>query len=124
MECKRCGKCCEGVELVGTIQATKEDLIRWKKEGRKDILKHVFISSKGKETTGDKISLNEIKNLILRTDFKNNPEFIEGDFADFCGTKDFIICPFLKKPNICKIQDTKPEVCKNYFCDSLKEISL
>ena len=38
-ECERCGKCC--VEYIGTFGATKEDILRWRKEGRDDILAYV-----------------------------------------------------------------------------------
>ena len=41
--CKRSGDCC--IILWGSFEATHEDIVRWKSEGRQDILKHIRIDS-------------------------------------------------------------------------------
>lgn len=95
-QCKHCGKCCK--KLFG-FKATEEDVKRWKKEYRKDILKWVFI-------------------------FEHEGKFIFADFGvnrktGYEPTK----CPFLEKRQnmfFCKIHDTKPSICKNFTCENYK----
>ncbi|MGA2972901.1 MAG: YkgJ family cysteine cluster protein [Candidatus Bathyarchaeia archaeon] len=41
--CKRSGDCC--VIHLGSFEATDEDIVRWKRQGRVDILKHIAIDS-------------------------------------------------------------------------------
>ncbi|MGA2972003.1 MAG: YkgJ family cysteine cluster protein [Candidatus Bathyarchaeia archaeon] len=41
--CKRSGDCC--VIHWGSFEATHEDIVRWKRQGRVDILKHIAIDS-------------------------------------------------------------------------------
>jgi len=89
-ECKRCGKCC--VKFTGTLSATKEDILRWRKEGRDDIIAYVYFMG---DDWGD---------LFF------HPE-TGGEIHDRC--------PFLRKIRNkneykCMIEETKPEVCRNY----------
>ena len=85
--CIRCGKCC--VKYSGTLMATDEDLKRWKEEGRYDILKHI--------SNGD-----------LWFKFEN------GEEKECSGR-----CMWLRKKKnkneyYCRINDTKPQICREY----------
>ncbi len=42
-DCTRCGKCCTNPSYVGSLQATGEDVKRWIREGRTDILEWAAI---------------------------------------------------------------------------------
>jgi Fe-S-cluster containining protein len=89
--CKQCGKCCR----EHTIYLTEEDYYRWLLEEREDILEWV-----------DPIYLDEDNDIAIY-DFPIDPETgeeVEG------------ACPFLKRLQgqniyICRIHDTKPEIC-------------
>ena len=87
-KCKKCGKCCEVYR--GTLEANNNDIKRWRKEGRDDILERVLFMS-GEDEWGDLWACDD--------------------------GSDFGRCPFLNKDNTCAIQDTKPEVCANYTCE-------
>lgn len=89
--CERCGWCC--VSLGGILSATREDLERWERERRQDILAKcdapIFEGAEEVDIWLDK----------------------DGEIAH--------ICPWLRKDKTkwkCIINDTKPEVCKKYFC--------
>ena len=41
--CRRSGDCC--IILWGSFEATHEDIVRWRTQGRGDILRHLFIDS-------------------------------------------------------------------------------
>jgi len=65
MECiAKCGKCCKA-PLVNTIKFSMEDLDRWRREGRKDILEIVDDWARHKETCpflkDNKCSIQETK---------------------------------------------------------------
>lgn len=49
--CKQCGECC--IRYNGTLSATGNDIARWKREGRDDILKYVDIYDFGDFEAGD-----------------------------------------------------------------------
>jgi Fe-S-cluster containining protein len=94
-ECEKCGKCCK--KYIGTIPATEDDITRWKKEKRYDILSYVCFMPGNK--WGD---------LFF------NPK---------TGEEIYNRCPFLRKitnQNIykCRIYDTRPDVCINYSADT------
>lgn len=38
-KCKQCGKCCK--ESIYTIYATQDDIQRWEKQNRKDVLQYL-----------------------------------------------------------------------------------
>ncbi len=90
-KCQQCGLCC--TKYSGGLTAKAQDIVRWRREGREDILKHVFIFESGGEIMGGDIWLNP------RTGRKMGA------------------CPFLKKrggKSVCLIHDTKPGVCRKY----------
>src|SRR6516225_7790612 len=41
--CTNCGKCCTKPSLMGTLMATGEDVKRWRREGRQDILRFAHL---------------------------------------------------------------------------------
>ena len=87
-ECLRCGRCCKRTKWITHIDSRLvwEDIERWKKEGRDDILKYVYVY-----------------------------EGLGGDFFDKKTFKRFSKCPFLSqegKTYSCKIHETKPHACK------------
>jgi len=87
INCKRCGKCC----LANFIAyVTNEDLNRWQREGRDDIL-HVLEQQNGIWAGDHLISVN-------------NGHSLHG-------------CPFLKGETgyyTCTIYETRPRVCREY----------
>lgn len=90
-ECKQCGKCC--LEFEHLWVATPEDVERWEREGREDILQYVD---------------------IIR--FENG--ILAEIWIDKYG-EPMARCPFLKKVRKrrkykCKIHETKPEACKDF----------
>jgi len=87
-ECLTCGRCCKRTEWITNIdlRLVWEDIERWRKEGRDDILKYVYVY-----------------------------EGLGGDFFDKKTFKRFSKCPFLKKEGkiySCSIHETKPRGCK------------
>ena len=87
-ECLRCGRCCKRTKWTTHIDSRLvwEDIERWRKEGRDDILKYVYVF-----------------------------EGLGGDFFDKKTFKRFLKCPFLKKEGkiySCTIHETKPRACK------------
>lgn len=88
--CQQCGSCCE--KYGGSIQASAQDIMRWEREGRGDILKHVIPSGA-------------------------NGSLFGGDLWFDSEGRKMAGCPFLRKGNdgaCCAIQETKPEVCRKY----------
>jgi Fe-S-cluster containining protein len=101
-QCQQCGKCC--LEYAYNLQATEEDVCRWEKEGRWDILQWVARIDVG---------------VCLALDFPIHPK--RGDDVDRC--------PFLRKlPRrdiyICRIHDTKPDACRCFPTSREKAESL
>lgn len=99
-ECKRCGKCCEG---LGETALDSFDISRWINQNRFDILARVFC----------------LLMPVVGFEFDwCHPETKEGVDG----------CPFLGKVTgedikRCRIQETKPVNCVAYVCDEkLKEI--
>lgn len=86
-ECHRCGMCC--IILWGSFEATQNDLKRWRREGRDDILKHV----------------------TMRTDGASE----WGEFT----TKACPFLRKLDGKYLCSIHETKPEHCRNYPVDGI-----
>ncbi len=87
--CIRCGKCCLYRHFMMTLSATSEDVSRWKREERYDILKYVSTISP------------DVHDLWV----KNGEESHR--------------CPFVRKDRgkptyRCGIYETRPEVCKGY----------
>jgi Fe-S-cluster containining protein len=89
--CSKCGECCRAPVILIT---KPEDYRRWICQGRSDILRHA--SAPPLQGYGD-----------LWIDIKGN---VNSGY-----------CPFIKKISrhkyICTIQDTKPKVCKEFWCE-------
>lgn len=108
-ECFRCGRCCVS-PTFGGFDATLEDVKRWKGENRNDILERVEIGlPNGNMTNGT--AWNGIDEIGVGG-FGINPRTLVEES----------VCPFLKKENdgnfSCGIQETKPQVCKDFLCDA------
>ena len=89
--CSMCGTCCSAA--IGLIM-TPGDYRRWKRQGRSDILRYTW---------------------------KGTPQG-DGDlWIDPDTGEELIYCPFLKEvcpgKYTCTIQDTKPTVCREYWCE-------
>jgi Fe-S-cluster containining protein len=99
-ECKRCGKCCTDEEILITVKATSKDIERWVVQGRYDILDY-------------------LEPII---DYENGEEEFEqrGLFFDPITKERLDRCPFFKRIENgltqCRIHDTKPSCCENYYC--------
>ena len=93
--CKQCGNCCLNLSGAINVCATEEDIQLWEDNDRDDILDWV-----------DAIHLSEDQVIY---DIWVSPR--TGD--------DVQRCPWLRKlpkqdKYICRIQDMKPEHCRNY----------
>lgn len=90
--CQRSGKCC--THLVGEdgLVLTDEDIERWDREGRDDILAYV-------RSVQDPASTSAV------TDFPVDPD-----------GHDLNVCPFLDPDLTCSIHETKPTVCVRFHC--------
>ncbi len=90
--CAACGKCC--ISLGFEITMTPGDYRRWKHQGRDDILRYAFIPP-GKGGFGY-LWFDPIRKLEMDR------------------------CPFLMETEpgkyICGIQETKPKVCREFWC--------
>jgi len=86
-----CGECCQAPVILITKPS---DYRRWVHQGRSDILHYASVPPR--QGYGD-----------LRIDIK------AGEGPSYC--------PFIKKISrykyICTIQDTKPKVCKEFWCE-------
>jgi Fe-S-cluster containining protein len=94
-DCTRCGKCCTNPSYMGSLQATSEDVRRWIREGRGDILEWVAI-------LGD----------------EENP-FADLWISETTG-EEALRCPFVRKDRNrptyrCAIYETRPQVCRDYI---------
>jgi Fe-S-cluster containining protein len=92
-ECRQCGRCCMG--YGGMLTATHDDVKRWREEGRSDILRTAKMVWKG-----------------------GNLEYAELWFDPTTG-KELFNCPWLKREGdkaSCSIHETRPQVCRSYFC--------
>jgi len=109
-ECARCGNCCR--TIAGSAGARKEDLVRWRLEGRVDILQCASIyilKDDGVETQivfGDEW---DGSGDVLGADLWFHPDSREP--ADRC--------PFLREDEgarlwECSIEGTKPQTCRDY----------
>lgn len=83
-KCYQCGECC--IILWGSFEATCDDIIRWRTEGRTDILRHVEIVNAQRDGSGIFTS-------------KSCP---------------FLLRDIAQNAYVCMIHDTKPEYCRNY----------
>lgn len=91
--CRLCGRCCRDLDYHKEV--TPEDVQRWKRQGREDILKWVG-STKGK-----------------------NQEPVYQIWVAPGSNRFATVCPFLKRGStndqwVCAIQETKPQICRQY----------
>ena len=88
--CKRCGRCCR--EAQGFLQATSEDIKRWRSQHRQDILSYADIY----------------------------PLDVADLWFDPVTHEELCWCPFLGKVGLkeyaCTIYETKPEQCNDWYC--------
>jgi len=93
-KCMQCGKCCFN---YGTcIAATNNDIARWKRQGRRDILEKARLIT---DPTGKIIAA-------------------ECWFDPHTG-KEYACCPWIKRKGdrvCCMIHETKPQYCVDYMC--------
>jgi Fe-S-cluster containining protein len=92
--CTNCGKCCTNASFMGTLQATGDDIKRWRRERRADILKFAVILGPARDPFAD---------LWVTA---------EGEEKERC--------PFVRKvPRqnryLCQIYETRPQVCRDYI---------
>lgn len=88
--CTQCGRCCTNPNFMLTLSATREDLDRWKQEGRYDILEWA------EEFEG------------MGADLWFDP--ITGEEQEQCP---FVVEVEENKYH-CGIYNTRPEVCRDY----------
>ena len=98
--CTNCGKCCTNTSFMGTLSATGDDVKRWRREGRCDILRFAWVLGPPKDPWAD-----------LWVDHN-------GDERERC--------PFIRKVlgqnrYLCSIYETRPQVCRDYVPWSGKE---
>jgi Fe-S-cluster containining protein len=91
--CSMCGKCCTNVSFMETLIATGEDVLRWQREGREDILRFAFILGEPDNPYAD---------LWIDDEEREHKR-----------------CPFVRKVRgskryYCTIYETRPRVCRDY----------
>ncbi len=97
LKCLQCGKCC--MQAQNLLYATKEDMERWEKEGRNDILK------------------------LARPEYKHGEIVVADIWIDPKTGLNFFVCPWLKRKGdkrTCSIHKTKPRICRDYFCPDVR----
>jgi Fe-S-cluster containining protein len=90
-KCQQCGRCC--TKYSNGLTAKTQDIARWRREKRGDILKHVKIFESEGVIMGGEIWINPKTGRKMR------------------------VCPFLVKGKgrfSCSIHTTKPLVCSKY----------
>lgn len=92
--CTQCGRCCTNPGFMGSLSASGADVLRWREEGREDILAWVAQLGEGDDPWGDLW-------ISPRT----------GEEAHRC--------PFVRKVRgqekyNCTIYETRPETCRRY----------
>jgi len=110
-KCRRCGRCCrESWEIVVDFE---KDILRWLRERRFDILKHVVLSPK----------------FILRPErYAHVPQWIIDSGHLLFGKLEHR-CPFLVEENedgiaACAIHDVRPQVCRRFPYDMEGEVRM
>ena len=91
--CTQCGRCCLNQNYMNTLQASGDDVKRWRRQGRIDILLHAEVIGPAHNPFADlwfKMDGSEVKR-----------------------------CPFVRKVRdqdryLCTIYETRPEVCRGY----------
>jgi uncharacterized protein len=114
--CEQCGKCC--IEFGAGLSVSREEIAKWEKEGRYDILDYVFFFEYMNCSQCNK--LYPVDTSTCPTCGKELEPFVFGGdlWFDPETGKELESCPFLEQLDngqyICQIQDSKPERCKNF----------
>jgi len=92
--CTNCGKCCTNPSFMGSLEATGDDVKRWRRQRRHDILRFAEIMGPPEDPWAD-----------LWVDRNSGVERER--------------CPFVRKvlgqPRyLCSIYETRPQVCRDY----------
>ena len=83
--CNQCGRCCTNPSYMGSMHATDEDVARWKREGRADILRFVWMN----DLWVDERGVERERCPFVRKN-PNSPR------------------------HRCTIYDTRPQICRDY----------
>jgi Fe-S-cluster containining protein len=116
-KCQQCGKCCEWGGP--SLSATKEDLKRWKEEGREDIIEYIDFICVNLCPKCKKGVLTE-EGICVTCGLKAKEEIVGMDlWLDPVTGKELYRCPFLRKVRNqkkyrCAINETKPHHCKEF----------
>jgi len=111
-KCLRCGSCC--IQYHGNNFANEEEIRRWIEEERFDILHYCY-------GWNEWCFWNFIENpkevLEYLTEGINSDVWFNPETQE-----EIYLCPFLRKRRNreqfeCSIHDTRPGVCREYFCD-------
>ena len=92
--CTQCGRCCTNSDFMGSLTASGDDVKRWRREGRDDILSWVQVLAGENNPFGDLWISPRTGNEAQR-------------------------CPFVRKIRgqeryTCTIYETRPETCQQY----------
>lgn len=92
--CTQCGKCCTNDRYMLNLTAEGEDVLRWRREGRVDILRFVEVIGPPESPYADL--------------------WIDQDSGDERSR-----CPFVQqiegtKKFTCTIYETRPQICRQY----------
>ena len=106
--CERCGSCCV---QIGYINPREEDIKRWVRGSRYDILEYC-------EGWQEDCWLWDEQELISYLRDCTNSEM----WFDPRTGEELSLCPFLRKVRRkeqfeCRIHDTKPLMCQEYICN-------
>jgi Fe-S-cluster containining protein len=99
-KCIQCGRCCFMYGCM--VPASNDDLARWEKEGRTDILNKA------------KVIIDPKTGRIIAAELWFDPH----------TRKEYIYCPWITsngkegkdKRVTCQIHSTKPQYCRDYIC--------
>jgi Fe-S-cluster containining protein len=94
--CTQCGRCCTDPSFMGSMQANADDIKRWRRQKRHDILMWAYIY-------GPNIKFAPFADLWISP--RTNTEAER--------------CPFVRKVRnqdryTCTIYETRPQVCRDY----------
>ena len=92
--CTQCGRCCTNADYMGSLRASGEDVKRWRRQGRDDILAYADIMGGTDDPWADLWISPKTANDVYR-------------------------CPFVRKIRgsekyRCRIYDTRPQICRDY----------
>lgn len=91
--CRQCGECCN--RLIYNNECSEKDYRRWQRLGREDILRWVQPVRRGNKVTAYQI-------------------WVEPNTNRFAETCPWLVKMSDKNITFCKIQDVKPDICRQY----------